>query len=64
MAKKMVGYCWNCGCETKHEVLEAEDSVPWRVFETVVTMGFALLTPHDYKCECTRCGKINTLTKG
>lgn len=64
MAKKMVGYCGNCGCETKHEVLEAEDSVPWRVFETIVTMGLALLTPHDYKCECTRCGKINTLTKG
>lgn len=63
MAKYMVGYCRNCGKETKHCKIEGKDSVPYRIFETVVTLGWGLLLDHDYKCECAICGEINTLTK-
>lgn len=64
MSRTMVGYCWKCCKDTKQHVIEAEDSFAWRVFETVTTLGFGLLMPHDYKRECSRCGHINTLTKG
>ncbi len=64
MQKYMAGYCWTCCEDTKQEVIEAVDSAGWRVFETVFTLGLALATPHDYKCECTKCGRINTLRKG
>ena len=63
MTKYIVGYCSECGKETKHRKLECEDSVPWRIFETVVTAGWGLLLDHDFKCECTKCGEINTITK-
>ena len=62
--RHMVGYCPECGKKTKHRVIECQDSLPYRVFETVFTLGFAAALPHDYECECTRCGTINTLTKG
>ena len=42
MAKYIVGYCSECGKETKHRKLECEDSVPWRIFETVVTAGWGI----------------------
>lgn len=63
MAKYMTGYCEKCGKETKQLKLEGEDSIPYRIFETVVTCGWGLLLDHDYKCECTRCGEINTISK-
>ena len=63
MAKYMTGYCWSCHKETKQEKIECEDSVPYRIFETVFTLGFGAALPHDYKCECTRCGRINTISK-
>ena len=64
MPKYMAGYCWDCNKDTKQKVVEAVDSVGWRVFETVFTFGMAAALPHDYKCECTRCGHINTLRRG
>lgn len=64
MAKQIVGYCPECGEETKHTKLECTESLPWRVFEVVTTMGFGLLFDRTYKCECSRCGKINEITKG
>ena len=64
MSKYMVGYCWTCAKRTKHRKLECKDSVPFRIFEAVFTCGFGLLLDHDYECECTVCGEINTLTKG
>ena len=63
MAKYMTGYCWDCAKTTKHQVIECEDSVPYRIFETVFTLGFGAALEHGYKCECTRCGEINTLYK-
>ena len=63
MKRYMIGYCWTCARRTKQRVIEAKDSAAWRVFETITTLGFALLTPHDYECECTVCGEFNTLTK-
>ena len=63
MQKYMVGYCSRCGEKTKHKVIECTDSVGYRIFETLVTVGFALLTSHKYHCECVKCGKINTLSK-
>lgn len=63
MKKHMVGYCFICGKETKHEVIECKDSAGWRIFETVITAGLSLALPHQYKCECLRCGEINTLSK-
>lgn len=63
MKKTLVGYCSNCGRQTKHTVVECEDSLPWRIFETVTTLGWGLLLDHEYKCECSRCGEINTITK-
>lgn len=63
MAKYIVGYCSECGKETKHIKIECEDSVPWRLFETVITCGFGLLFDRTYKCECTKCGEINDIRK-
>ena len=63
MNKYMVGYCCKCREKTKHKVIECEESIRFRVFETIITMGWAIAMPHDYHCECTKCGKINTLTK-
>ena len=63
MGKYLIDYCPECGKRTKHLKLECHDSVPWRVFETVVTFGWGLLLDHDYECECAICGKINTIRK-
>ena len=63
MAKYIIGYCSNCHKETKHLKLQCEDSVPCRIFETVVTLGLGLLLGYEYKCECTKCGEINTLRR-
>jgi hypothetical protein len=64
MSKYMVGYCWTCAKRTKQRTLECKDSALFRAFEAVVTCGFGLLLDHDYECECTVCGEINTITKG
>lgn len=64
MSKYLVGYCSECGEYTKHEKIECTDSTAFRVFETVVTLGWSLLSSRDYKCECTKCGKIRTIRKG
>ena len=63
MTRYMVGYCDRCGEATKHRMIECKDSVGWRVFETIVTVGFALVLPREYYCECERCGQINTINK-
>lgn len=63
MAKYIVGWCPECGKDTKHLKLECKDSVAYRVFEAVSTFGWGLLLDHSYKCECTKCGEINTLSK-
>jgi hypothetical protein len=63
MAKYMTGYCHHCGKTTKHQVIECEDSVPYRIFETVATLGFGAMLEHDYKCECAKCGNITTLER-
>ena len=63
MAKYMVGYCSNCGRDTKHIKIECATSAAYRVFGTVFTLGLATMLPNEYKCECTRCGKINTIYK-
>ena len=62
MKQNKVGYCWSCGEETVHRVIECEDSAIWRTFEVVATCGFGALFEHDYKCQCTKCGKIRTLS--
>ena len=61
MKKYVVHFCFDCGEETKHEVLECKDKVPYRIFETVFTFGFGAMLPHYYKCECQNCGRINTV---
>lgn len=64
MKRYMVGYYPECGKKTKHEILECKDSIPWRILETVMTAGWALLAlDHEYYCECSKCGQINTLRK-
>ena len=63
MKKYMVGYCPECGKKTKHEILESKDSIPWRIFEIVMTAGWALAFDHEYYCECSKCGQINTLRR-
>ncbi len=63
MAKYLVGYCSECGKETKQQKLECEDTLVWRAFETVVTLGWGLLLDHEYKCECSVCGEINTIRR-
>lgn len=61
--KYVIGYCFKCAENTKHEVIECHNSTAYRAFETIATFGFGLLLPHNYECECTRCGKINTIEK-
>ena len=63
MGKYLIDYCPECGKRTKYLKLECQDSVPWRVFETVVTLGWGLLLDHEYECECAVCGTINTIRK-
>lgn len=61
MKRQTVGYCSKCGEKTKHTVLECHDNMATRVFETMITLGFAALDKRDYECECQKCGKIHTL---
>lgn len=42
MAKEIVGYCQTCGRKTRHRVVECHDSVPERIFETIITMGWSI----------------------
>lgn len=63
MSRYLVGYCSNCTKTTKQEVVQCHDSVPYRIFETIFTLGFGLMFWHDYECECTKCGHINTIRR-
>lgn len=64
MAKYMTGYCCECCRETRHVVIECTENLGWRIFENLFTLGaIAAGFGYDYKCECTRCGEINTLHK-
>ena len=62
MSKYLVGYCPRCGKQTKHEVIKCEDSVGYRIFTGILTLGASEALGHNYKCECTRFGKINTVS--
>lgn len=63
-AKYKVGYCDTCGRETKHVVLECTERLGWRIFENLLTLGaIGAAFGYDYKCECTKCGTINTIRK-
>lgn len=61
MKKLTTGYCDECGKYTKQIVIECNDNLPTRIFETVITLGLAATTERRYECECTKCGEINTL---
>ena len=63
MVKYIIGYCDECGKETKQQRLERVDSVPWRISAAIFTVGIGLLFDRAYRCECTKCGEINTITK-
>ena len=62
MSKTLVGYCFNCGKDTKHKVIQCEESLGWRIYENILTFGLIAAMGYDYKCECTRCGEINTIS--
>lgn len=62
MSKYLVGYCHECGKRTKQEVIKCEDSVGWRIFEGIFTLGGSEALGHNYQCECTKCGEINTIS--
>jgi hypothetical protein len=61
MKQSTVGYCWKCRKNTEHKVIECQDSVRQKVFETIFTHGFSLLFPRNYSCKCAECGNIQTL---
>lgn len=62
--KYMVGWCDKCHHETKQIRIECTDSMGERIFENIITLGLTSLVGfRQYKCECTRCGSINTLSK-
>lgn len=64
MTKHKVGYCQKCRRETKHIILECEEHIGWRILDNILTFGaIAAFFGYDYKCECTKCGTINTLHK-
>lgn len=63
MAKEIVAYCWNCGRDTRHIKLQCEDTPLERIFFGLATAGMSELMGHDYKCECTRCGFIHTVSR-
>lgn len=61
MGRQAVGFCKRCGEKTRHTVLECHDNMATRVFETMITLGFATLDKRKYECECQKCGRIHTL---
>lgn len=62
--KIIVGYCPECGQLTKHEVIQCEERLGWRIFESIVSMGLIpALDGYRYDCECLKCGEINKLRK-
>ena len=64
MKKQVVGYCDTCHRETKHNVIECEDSLGERILENIITFGLVnAVSCRRYKCECARCGEINTIYK-
>ena len=62
MKKSTVGYCWRCAKYTEQKVIECHDSTAFKIFDTIITLGFSALFPRDYNCKCTECGEINILT--
>lgn len=62
MSKYLAGYCSKCGEKTKQEVIKCNDSVGYRIFTGIFTLGASEALGHNYTCECTRCGKINTIS--
>lgn len=64
MKKQIVGYCDTCNRETKQRVIECEDSLCERLLENIITFGLInAVSCRCYKCECARCGEINTIYK-
>ena len=63
MTKYLIGYCTRCHKQTKQLKIECEDNLATRIFETVFTFGLLAMEERKYKCECTRCGEINTIVK-
>lgn len=63
MPKFMAGYCWSCCENTKQEIIDTKDLKAYRIFEAICTLGLSFAFPVDYRCECTKCGQINTLQK-
>lgn len=63
MSKWVVDYCWTCARRTKQEVIQCKDSVPFRIFENICTLGLASLMERKYDCQCTKCGNVNTVYK-
>lgn len=64
MKKYVVGYCDRCEKETRHFVIECEDSIGERIWENIITFGLVNAVSYRcYKCECTKCGQINDIYK-
>lgn len=63
MTKYLTGYCSNCHKQTKQIKIACEDNLATRIFETVFTLGLLAMEEREYKCECTKCGEINTIRK-
>ena len=62
MSKKtIVKYCWDCGCETKHTLIETERCFEGaaRVIVGILSFGTSEINNvMNRKYECSKCGKI------
>lgn len=62
MSKKKVLYCWECGKNTVHELVNKEKMledcpVLLRGFMAVASFGVSEI-PYDVNYQCTRCGEL------
>lgn len=52
MNKEIAAYCRCCHKITKHKVINCEETLGWRIFETIISAGLLTAFKYDYDCEC------------
>ena len=64
MKNKIVRYCWECECDTEHELIETVRCFEGasRVILGILSFGISEINNEmEGKYKCTKCGKIRSI---
>ena len=57
----IVGWCRNCGKQTKQEIIRCTMPIVARLFVGIASFGVSEACGYAYQCECTKCGEANII---